>query len=273
MPSPFPGLDPFLEGQIWRDFHQSFIVELRTTIAPRVVPRYIVRVEEYIYLEYAPEEWHRLRAPDVCVVEQRGALPPAAGASSTVTLPEAQAVTLTLPEPRYRHEVYLTIRDRESLEVITAIEFLSPTNKDIASGGRGRYLEKRDEIIQSSAHLIELDLLRGGERLPMVEPLPQGDYYAFISRAPERPKVTVYSWPLRDPMPTIPVPLAGDDPDVELSLQSVFTTVYDRALYRYSLNYRQPVKPPLSESDAAWVREQLQARTELSVTEAKVQPP
>src|SRR5207244_2356124 len=103
-------------------------------------------------------------------------------------------------------------------------------------------LEKRDELLQSSSHLVELDLLRGGERLPTVEPLPAGDHYAFVSRAPARPKVAVYAWPLRHPLPAIPIPLAGGDPDAFLDLQAAFTSAYDRALYSYSLDYRRPVE-------------------------------
>ena len=139
-----------------------------------------------------------------------------------------------------------------------------PARASVASpvplrGGDGRreYLEKRQAVLRSGTQLVELDLLRGGERLPTVEPLPAGDYYAFVSRVPHRPRVAAYAWTLRDPLPTIPVPLAGADPEVELDLQAVFNTVYDRTGYDYSLDYQRAAEPPLAESDVAWVQQVL----------------
>jgi hypothetical protein len=208
MPSPFPGMDPFIEGQVWLDFHTELITTIRALLAPKVIPRYVVRVEEH--------------------------------------------------QPRYRHEAYLTVRDRETLTVVTFLELLSPTNKQTGSVGRTQYLDKRDELLQSEAHLVELDLLRGGDRLPTVELLPAGDYCAVLSRRQDRPRVAVYVWSLRQPLPTIPVPLAHEDPDVPLDLQSAFISAYDRAYYGYSLNYRLPIVPSLSEADADWVRQILE---------------
>jgi len=135
---------------------------------------------------------------------------------------------------------------------------LSPDNKRAGSDGHREYLSKREAVLQSTAHLIELDLLRGGRRLPTIEPLPPADYYAFVCRAQHRPRAEVYAWTLRHRLPTIPVPLAADDPDVMLDLQAVFDTVYERAGYDYSLDYHRPVEPPLSDADAAWVRELLE---------------
>jgi hypothetical protein len=136
---------------------------------------------------------------------------------------------------------------------------LSPLNKRRGSAGRWKYLRKRAAVLESAAHLVELDLLRRGARLPTREPLPPGDYYAFVSREQLRPMVAVYAWPLPHSLPPIPVPLAGNDSEATLDLQAVFSTVYDRAGYDYSLNYRRPVEPPLSETDAVWVQEQVAA--------------
>jgi hypothetical protein len=106
---------------------------------------------------------------------------------------------------------------------------------------------------------VALDLLRGGERMPMGDPLPSGDYYAIISRSYRRPFCEVYAWTLRDPMPTIPVPLLKGDPDAVLNLQEIFTTVYERAGYDYSLDYTRPLEPPLRPEDADWVEEKVKA--------------
>jgi hypothetical protein len=150
--------------------------------------------------------------------------------------------------------VYLLIRLRETMEVVTVLETLSPANKRADGDGRREYLDKREEVLQSRAHLVELDLLRGGVRLPTTTPLPEGDYYAIVSRRQRRPKAAVYAWTVRDRLPTIPVPLKAGDPDVPLDLQAAFNTVYDRARYDLSLDYEDRLEPPLSAANAEWSR-------------------
>jgi hypothetical protein len=131
------------------------------------------------------------------------------------------------------------------------IETLSPANKRTASDGRQQYLEKRAEILSSRSNLVELDLLRGGTRLPVVG-LPATDYCALVSRARRRPKVSIYPWSIRQSLPSISIPLKDDDADVSLDLQSAFTTVFDRARYQLSLDYTAAVDPPFSAEDAIW---------------------
>ena len=113
---------------------------------------------------------------------------------------------------------------------------------------------KRSNILYTPAHLVEIDLLRGGQRLPTREPLAPADFFVFVCRSEMQSQVEVYGWTLRDRLPVIPVPLADDDPDARLDLQAAFTTTYDRAGYDYALDYRSPVKPPLEASLAEWVR-------------------
>ena len=161
--------------------------------------------------------------------------------------------------PEQRRESYLVIRLQETMEVVTVLETLSPSNKRPGGDGRREYLQKRETLLQSQAHLIELDLLRGGQRLPTATPLPPGDYYALVSRRPRGPRAAVYAWTLRDRLPTIPVPLKEGDADVPLDLQAAFATVYDRARYDLSVRYAAELQPPLSADDALWVRELLAA--------------
>lgn len=158
--------------------------------------------------------------------------------------------------PEEQRETYVVIRERETREVVTVIETLSPGNKWPGSDGRKEYLKKREELLQSQVHLVELDLVRRGRRLPMISPMPPGDYYAIVSRRPRRPRADVYAWTLRDPMPPIPIPLKKVDGDVQLDLQ----TVFDRARYDRSLDYTQPISPPMNESDAAWFQGLLEQR-------------
>lgn len=205
MPSPFPGMDPFVEMQEWEDFHVTFNVTMSDQLGEKVEPRYVVRVQRREF------------------------------------------------ECDGRRETYVVIRERETLEVVTVIETLSPANKRTASDGRQQYLEKRGETLSSHSNLVELDLLRGGMRLPVVG-LPATDYCALVSRARRRPKVSIYPWSIRPALPPISIPLRSEDPDVTLDLQSAFATVYDRARYQLSLDYSAQLEPPLSAEDAAWAK-------------------
>ncbi len=215
MPSPLPGMDPFIESQGWTGFHTRFITAISDAIVPQVRPRYVSLVEERVYLEHQTEE---------------------------------------------EHETFLTIRRTGTLEEVTVIEVLSPQSKRLGADDRGEYLHKRGALLRSGAHLVELDILRGGERLPTKHPLPPADYYAFVSRERRRPNAEVWAWWLPQRMPAVPIPLADGDADVTLDIQAVFDTVYDRAGYDYSLGYGSPAKPPLDEEGTAWVQEILAGR-------------
>ena len=256
MPSPFPGMDPFIEHQKWRSFHSTYIPNLGAALTAAVRPRYVVDFEENVYLAREDGDLLRIIAPDLSVVQKSGWLETTDGAVAVATEP----ALLTLPAIDPVEEIYLVIRTRDSDDVVTVIELLSPTNK-LSRDGRTEYLNKRNTVLHSEANLVEIDLLRGGKRLPTVEPLPKGDYYAFVTRVERRPKVEVYSWPLERRLPTIPIPLAEGDPDVRLDLQAVFDSTYDRSGYDYALNYTKAVEPPLSDSQQEWVADHLARRT------------
>jgi hypothetical protein len=120
---------------------------------------------------------------------------------------------------------------------------------------------KRNEILQSQANLVELDLLRGGARLPLLGPVPAGDYYVIVSRRERRPKVDVFAWTLRNELPEVPIPLKPEDPEAKLNVQKVFSIVFDRARYDHSLDYLAAVVPALSAEDADWAAKLLRAET------------
>jgi hypothetical protein len=213
MPSPFPGVDPFLEFQgYWKEFHLKSINDIQEWLAERVPNDYEVRIGGRLSL---------LSEPDCDAAHDE-----------------------EVSEPR------IEIRRFPNREFITAIEVLSPSNKQ--PPGDRLYEEKRLELIHQMVHLVELDLLIGGERLPMEDELPEGHYYAFVSRAERRFLSDTYVWTIRDPLPRIPIPLKSPDPDILLDLAAIFEAVYQRARWGRSIDYAAPLKLPLSREDRAW---------------------
>ncbi len=255
MPSPFPGMDPYIELQEWEDFHTRFNTVISEMLAPEVEPRYVVRVERRVYVEGHFSDGEQWRSADAAILWSGDSNPTAVVAPSSAAV-AVEPLEGIIPMPQERRETYLVIRERETLEVVTVIETLSPANKRTASDGRQQYLEKRAEILGSRSNLVELDLLRGGTRLPVVG-LPATDYCALVSRSRRRPKVSIYPWTIRQSMPSISIPLKDDDAEVSLDLQSAFTTVFDRARYQLSLDYSVQLEPPLSAEDAAWAKTQV----------------
>lgn len=135
------------------------------------------------------------------------------------------------------------------------IEILSPTNK---SGlGRGQYLQKRRELLDQPVHLVEVDLLLGGKRLPMGGRLPAGEYYAFVSRAEKHESSDVYAWWIRRPLPAIPIPLSPPDPDLSLDLAAVVNRAYDQGRHHRLIHYADPLDLPLTAEDQNWLRTKL----------------
>ena len=258
MPSPFPGMAPFLEMHEWSDFHARVNTVISDLLVPNIEPRYVVRVERRVYVEHPPDEANQQRLADVTVlVSSEDSI---AGELSTAGALTAAPVECELPMPEERRETYLVIRERETMDVVTVLETLSPSNKRAGGNGRKEYLNECEALLESRSHLVELDLLRAGERLPTVGPLPAGDYYAIVSRQERRPRAEVYAWSMRQPLPTIPIPLKKGDPDVSLDLQIAFSTVYERARYDLSLDYHQPLTSPLTDSDADWLRNLIPAK-------------
>ncbi len=249
MPSPFPGMDPFIESQCWKGFHHILISEIQFFLTQRVRPRYVVDIEEDVYVAREGEDPIRMVIPDVAVQHGDGWLDSTDGGLAIKS--EPHVVTLPMTEPV--EMPYLVIRKRDKDETATVIEVLSPTNKS-SRDGRQEYLAKRNALLRSQAHLVELDLLRGGQRLPTIESHPAGDYFAFVSRVERRPKAEVYAWTVERSLPTIPIPLAEGDPDVQIDLQAVFASTYERAGYDYALKYARTVEPALNERQTAWVR-------------------
>jgi hypothetical protein len=262
MPSPFPGMDPWLEDPVgWVEVHHRLITATADALVASLKPRYLVRIEERIYVDRDPLDppWadDRRRRSDVAVVGgDTSAVAPAASPGRVAT-----PVLVPTVVPEEVHEPFITIRTSRDEEVVTVFEILSPTNKrDQGSDGRKEYLSKRQQVLSSTANLVEVDLLRAGDRVPMARPLPPASYYVIVSPVGRRPLCEVYPIQLRDRLPTVALPLAGKE-TVALDLQGCLDLVFDRAGYDVSLRHEAPPPPPpLDPEDLAWARALLDAR-------------
>jgi hypothetical protein len=257
MPSPFPGMDPYLEGRVWPDFHHRLITAIGDALAPQVAPAYYVAIEERVTaIEVGTDE--ETRRPDAAIIPTGVPAPSSGGGTAVAVVPEVAAATVTLPFYDKVREGYLEIRDVEHHVVVTAIEVLSPTNK-VHSEGRNEYEKKRRQVLSSATSLIEIDLLRAGEPMAMT-PKPASDYRILVSRDSEYPNAQLFTFSIRQPIPTVPVPLKYGETEAQLALQELLGQVYDRAHYELRLRYRlSPPEPALSPEDATWAAELLQS--------------
>lgn len=255
MPSPFPGMNPYIEQPgVCVDFHQPFLVALREQLGAQVRPAFIVKLEEQVYIQEMPEDDRQLLGrPDLSVIpsHSNGGVSPSNGGVAVAPmqarlLPEVDIVSLSR----------LEVRDRQGTELVAVIELLSPINKRSRSD-REQYIAKRRGLLHSPAHFIEIDLLRGYERMPL-ERLPDCDYCILVSRYEQRPEVDVWPVRLRDPLPNIPIPLRPPHPDAVLDLMAALHHVYDAAGYGDYI-YRQEPSPPLHPADQQWAGELLGA--------------
>ena len=246
MPSPFPGMNPYFEQTShWLDFHTEFLSALRRLLAPQVGPKYIVQLEEHVYIhDLPPEPRQRLGTADLSLVRT------ATGGQdhASVGLLEAPA-EVWLPEQDVERVPFLEVRDRQGRELVTVIELLSPSNKR-SGDDREQYLAKRRELLRSPAHLVEIDLLRGWNPMPQ-EGRPDCDYSVMVSRAEKRRAADFWPIRLRDRLPIIPVPLRTPDAAAAVDLQEVLHRAYDGPGYEHFIYHGEP-EPNLSATDAAW---------------------
>jgi hypothetical protein len=254
MQGPFPVMDPYLEEPgLWPDVHSGLITAIRNALAASVAPGFIVRIGQRVHTADAEELARQEVVPDFYLLQR-----PLPG-GGVATAPNAISPAAT-PEPVYDEEIRdrsIEILDARGHEVVTTIELLSPANKVPGSQGRAQFLRKRGVILRSRTNWVEIDLLRGGQRLVEVE--GKGDYYA-LKRRFGRHHYLAWYWHLRDALPTIAVPLTGEYADVPLDLGAILAGVYARAFYALSVDYAAPVPAPRPlPPDAAWIAARLRA--------------
>lgn len=255
MPSPFPGMDPYLEQpSLWPDVHFNLIHAVQVSLAPQVAPRYYVGVEERTYV-VAVEPHTYVGRPDVAAIDlaKTPSGTPAGGSPATVL---ERPIPVELPLPEQVRLRYLEVRDATTHEVVTAIEVLSPINKRLGEG-RELYERKRGQVLGSLTSLVEIDLLRGWDPLPM-NPVPPSHYRLLVSRGWERPEAQLYPFNLNEPIPEIPIPLRAGEKEPTLNLGQALAKVYDEVRYDLRLDYTAEPEPPLDPALAPWAHELLQ---------------
>ena len=254
MPSPFPGMDPYLEGYLWPDVHHRLAVGICDQLIPQIRPAYVARVNLYTVQDTSPEEDIGIMYPDVEVFKKSRVEEPKS-ASYGASLPPLTPITASIPATEAIEVRIPTveIRDRKQNQLITAIEILSPVNK--RNPGLGPYREKRRRLHESSVHLLEIDLIRRGER-PFSHPyIPKSDYLMTLMRAGVG-KADVWAFSVKDKLPVVPIPLKAPDKDARLDLGRVLTDIYDRSDYQLSVDYeKEPPPPPkFSEESIKWMQ-------------------
>jgi hypothetical protein len=252
MQNPFPGINPYLEQpELWHQVHNRLIVAIADDLTPQIAPKYRVSIEERVYTSM--DDALLVGIADVAVakrndVETRTTL-------TTTKIAEPSKVKVPIPEEVI--ERFLEVRTTQSREVVTVIEILSPKNKR-SKDGRIVYETKRQKILASATNLVEIDLLRLGEALPILG-ATKSDYRILVSRSFNRPDADLYSFNLPDPIPVFPVPLRLGEPEPVIDLQRLLNEIYERARFDLAIDYSQVLKPALPSEQEAWVREILEA--------------
>ena len=255
MPSPFPGMDPYLE-QHWGDVHSSLVIYARNQLQ-KVLPKDLrARVEERVVVTGLGRP--RSFFPDVRVIEtERTARRPLSGAADVAV---AEPVIIELPdEPETQTFVEIRQAAPDS-RVVTVLEVLSPSNKR-PGDAQEQYLRKQLELLQAGVSLVEIDLLRAGDWIVAVpvdalQPKLRTLYHVVVRRGWRPLQVDYYPISMAERLPTIKVPLRPSDRDVPLGLQAMIERCYEDSGYD-DIDYAEELRPPLPPATARWAAQLL----------------
>ncbi len=263
MKSPFPGIDPWLEGS-WGDVHTRLSVYCCDELQQRLPSDLRARIEEYVSVDVVEDESSnapRLIAPEAPFVECRQRSVDL-GSTPNVAVAEPVLIDDDFAESATTLRYIKIVDTKESNRVVTAIEFLSPANKTNRDG-RGAFRNKQFALRQAQVNLVEIDLLRAGGWVlsGSFKKLPENlnaHYFAVVRRA-ESVQTEIYPMHLRARLPAIRIPLRPSDADVVLDLQKLIDMAYVNGSYGDDIDYRAAPVPPLSPEDQSWADEILKA--------------
>ncbi len=221
MPSPLPGMDPYLEDDaLWPVFHHQLVMCMYQLLLPVLVDRYRARVNQRHYVT-------------------------------------EQALFTSIVREEH-HEDFIEVRQRSDGRLITLVDVVSPANK-VTPAGRCAYLDKRREGKNANANLVELDLVLQGQ--PTLEysrdGLPDWDYAVTVTRSTQPERYEIYTATLQKRLPRFRLPLASDDRDQVVDLHTAFTRCYDQGGFAAKIDYGRDPALPLNSEDRQWLQEVL----------------
>jgi hypothetical protein len=273
MGSPFPGMDPYIEAcHLWEDFHSDLIGEIKRSLANQLPKRYVIRAGERSYVALTcseDEEDKRTFLPDVAIASRQKSSKATRKSKTSesglaVQRAPGSVIMRALIKDEYR-EPFLEIRQIDpERKLVTGIEVLSPSNKRPGTKGWRLYYRKRRAFLSGYANFVELDLLRRGRRMPMIDEWPDSPYYLLVSYKQRATSCWVSPAYFTDPLPPLTIPLAPPDPEISLDVQPLVDAIYARSRYEQDIDYRRPLYPPLTPPDQAWLEERLQEREKAS---------
>jgi hypothetical protein len=269
MPSPFPGMDPFLEHPAhFPGLHDSLIVYMRETLQSRLPEPYYAETGDRVWVEVSK----RQLGPDVKVLRPNEETPAGDGtgglALATAAETRTKPVVIHVPHDEHR-EVFLNIFTNldGNERLVTSIEVLSRANKTPGEHGRDLYLKKQQEILDSKINLVEIDLLRGGihsTAVPLdraLEKIGPFDYHVCLHQCDRWEDYFVYHFMLEDSLPEIAIPLLPGDRPIAVDLQTLFERCYDTGPYRRRVRYQNNATiPPLQPEQGQWATRVLQEK-------------
>ncbi len=259
MEPPFPGMDPYLElPAMWPDVHHRIITAISDQLQNRIAPAYRAVITPYVVFESIEIAPVRHFVPDIAITARDPLFGLRGGDTAVLDAPLTLPALMTVPVEYARIE----IRTVGEKTLVTAIELLLPANKRAGADGADAYEHKRQEMFTSTAHLVEIDLLRAGRRPQVARPLPAAPYFIFLSRVQRRPQIEIWPLALDQPIARIPVPLRYPDPPVALDLGAAIHDAYRCARFDLDIDYREPPPAPeLSAAEAAWLDRHLRTQT------------
>jgi len=253
MPSPFPGMNPYLESpENWHGFHSRYVPALDVLLNQSLPAGFASYIEERIYV--VPEEFV---IPDVITTRPLGNEAHTRGTAVMDRASDDPEVVSYYPD-RIK-ELFIEVRRTGSRkgEVVTTIELLSPSNKQSGGKGRQEYQTKQSDLLESGTHLLEIDLLRAGAHtvsVPRHVALTKGpwDYLVCLHRAGQLNRFEIWRNSLQERLPNVKVPLTPEHADISLNLQEALNNVYDTGPYRRDMDYRSEPDPPLTDEQKTW---------------------
>lgn len=257
MPSPFPGMDPYLENRdIFPDFHDRFVTHISEVLHAALPAPYYAALGRRAWIEVS----ERFIGPDVNVVTAKQQRDRSSTGVALVARSTTEPLVIHVPhDERVEPLVEVCVGRGSQRRLVTSIELLSHSNKTPGEHGRDLYLRKQTEILQSKVHLVEIDLLRAGQHTTAVpeQRLSRAntpfDYHVCIHHFDNLEDYFVYPIQLPQPLPEIAVPLLPGDGTVSLNLQAVFRRTYDAGPYQREIDYEADTpEPPLTAEQTAW---------------------